>query len=117
MVDRLSQLAAPTRDALSILACLGHSASFATLCAALELREHELHARLWPAVRSGVIFRHEASYAFLHDRVQEAAYALLAPDARPATHLTIGRRLLARWAASLTRRCSRSPDSSTAAPD
>src|SRR5262249_36963361 len=97
MVERLSRLEGSTRDALCMLACLGHVAGFETLCAALDLTEDVLHGRLWQAVRSGVVFRHEGSYAFLHDRVQEAAYQLLAPETRPATHLLVGRRLLARW--------------------
>src|SRR5262249_1078943 len=92
MVERLSRLPDPPREALSTLACLGHAAGFATLCAALAIDEEELDRRLWPAVLSGVIFRHESSYAFLHDRVQEAAYALIAAERRPATHLRIGRR-------------------------
>jgi len=36
----------------------------------------------------------EVLYKFAHDRVQQAAYALLAEDERPATHLQIGQRLL-----------------------
>ena len=35
------------------------------------------------------------SYKFLHDRIQQAAYALIAEDQRQAVHLSIGQRLLA----------------------
>jgi predicted ATPase len=37
----------------------------------------------------------EGSYAFLHDRIQEAAYALIPESARGQVHLRIGRELLA----------------------
>ena len=37
----------------------------------------------------------EGSYAFLHDRIQEAAYALIPESARAEVHLRIGRALLA----------------------
>jgi predicted ATPase len=37
----------------------------------------------------------DAQYAFQHDRIQQAAYALVPPAARPALNLTIGRALLA----------------------
>jgi predicted ATPase len=40
----------------------------------------------------------EGSYAFLHDRVQEAAYALIPEDERAAEHLRIGRVLASRTA-------------------
>ena len=39
----------------------------------------------------GLILRLERSYAFLHDRVQEAAYFLIPEQLRAQTHLRIGR--------------------------
>ena len=57
--------------------------------------EEEIHAALLEAVRTGLILRLEGSYAFLHDRIQEAAYALIPESARAEVHLRIGRALLA----------------------
>jgi len=38
----------------------------------------------------------DAGYAFLHDRVQQAAYALIPPQRQRMVHLTVGRLLLSR---------------------
>ena len=40
----------------------------------------------------------EHAFAFLHDRVQQAAYARIAPERRPHVHLSVGRLLLAQRA-------------------
>ncbi len=60
-----------------------------------DVSEAELDAALWPAVRAGLVLRLGNTYRFLHDRIQEAAYALIPEGARPAAHLAIGRRLTA----------------------
>src|SRR5262245_36784023 len=54
-----------------------------------------MHGRLWEAVRTGLVFRSEGAYRFLHDRVQEAAYALIPEELRAEAHLRIGRLLAA----------------------
>ena len=51
---------------------------------------------LWEAVRAGLVFRVDGTYAFVHDRVQEAAYALIPESERAAAHLRIGRLLASR---------------------
>src|SRR5262249_25870776 len=48
------------------------------------------------AMRQQLIDPGVRSYKFIHDRIQEAAYALIAENARAEAHLTIGRQLLAR---------------------
>ena len=53
---------------------------------------------LWEAVRAGLVIRSDGTYTFLHDRIQEAAYALIAEGERAMAHLRIGRLLAARTA-------------------
>src|SRR5260370_24871395 len=62
--------------------------------------EEEVHADLWEAVRAGLVFRLENAYTFLHDGVQEAAYALIPESERAAAHLRIGRVLASRTVAN-----------------
>ena len=61
----------------------------------LGISDEEIHSDLWEAVRLGLIVRLEGSYEFLHDRVQEAAYALIPEGERAEAHLRIGRLLAA----------------------
>src|SRR6202022_4693458 len=91
----LKRLSDTTQERIKQLACLGNVAEIATLILLHALPEEEIHSALWEAVRMGLIFRQDSGYAFLHDRVQEAAYGLIPEGERPAIHLRIGRLLAA----------------------
>ncbi|MET0280041.1 MAG: AAA family ATPase [Steroidobacteraceae bacterium] len=94
MIVRLGRLPAWTLELLKQIACLGDSADVRTLAALTNTDEQQIHAALWDAVVSGLVIRAESGYSFLHDRVQEAAYALIADADRAPTHLRIARSLL-----------------------
>jgi predicted ATPase len=96
MVAKLKRLSDATQQTLKQLACLGNVAEIADLTLVHGVSEEELHSALWEATRTGLILRLDSSYAFLHDRVQEAAYALIPEDERAAAHLRIGRMLASR---------------------
>jgi PAS domain S-box-containing protein len=95
MAGKLKLLSTTTQEALKQLACLGNVAEVATLTLVHGETEEEIHTALWEAVRTGLILRQEESYAFLHDRIQEAAYTLIPEGERAGAHLRIGRVLLA----------------------
>ncbi|MGA9392057.1 MAG: serine/threonine-protein kinase PknK [Candidatus Sulfotelmatobacter sp.] len=95
MVWKLRRLSNTTQNALSQLACLGNVVEIATLSLVFGESEEEIHTSLLEAARTGLILRLEDSYAFLHDRIQEAAYALIPEGERAGAHLRIGRVLLA----------------------
>ena len=95
MFDRLARLPPQTQRALQSLACLGHGAEVTTLAPVLGTSVDQVHAELWEAVRSELVERLGGSYRFLHDRVQEAAYALVPESRRSHEHLRIGRVLVA----------------------
>jgi predicted ATPase/signal transduction histidine kinase/GAF domain-containing protein len=94
MVTKLSRLPAATQEALKELACLGNSATIRSLTIVRQESEEALHTALWEAVRSGFLFRLNGVYKFLHDRIQEAAYALVPDTLRAGLHLRIGRQLI-----------------------
>jgi PAS domain S-box-containing protein len=95
MVGKLRRLSSATQTALQQLACLGNVVEIATLRLVYGESEEEIHTSLLEAARTGLIVRLEHSYEFLHDRVQEAAYALIPEGERAGAHLRIGRVLLA----------------------
>ena len=96
MAAKLSRLPDTTRDFLGKLACLGNSGQTSTLSTILGVSEDEIHAALWGALSAGLVSRRDSAYGFLHDRVHEAAYALVPENERAAVHLQIGRTLAAR---------------------
>ena len=95
MVGKLTRLPVETQRALQQLACMGSSAEFVLLTMVYEDSNGDMHGHLWEAVRTGLVFRSDGAYRFLHDRVQEAAYSLIPADLRAAAHLRIGRLLVA----------------------
>jgi predicted ATPase/signal transduction histidine kinase len=95
MVGKLRRLPIMTVEALKLLACLGSSAETATLGMIGGEIESSVDSHMWEAARAGLVLRQDGRYAFLHDRVQEAAYSLISVDQRVANHLRIGRCLVA----------------------
>jgi PAS domain S-box-containing protein len=95
MVGKVGRLPAETQVVLKKLACLGNAAKVSTLSLVCGTAEAQVHADLFEAVRAELVNPQEDSYRFIHDRVQEAAYSLIADESRAETHLGIGRLLVA----------------------
>ncbi|HNN95499.1 MAG TPA: serine/threonine-protein kinase PknK, partial [Pseudomonadota bacterium] len=101
-------LAPPTQRALRLAACIGNELDLATLAAVSGASRKSTAEALWPALQAGLVIPLSGAYRtvsdaddtvvryrFVHDRVQQAAYATLGPDELAPTHHAIGERLLA----------------------
>ena len=117
MVARIQHLPVETQEALKIAACIGNQFDLQTLARVMEAPFDTTVMALWAAVKEEVIvplndqylLAHAAGVAdelggesasfdvvlrFKHDRIQQAAYALIAADDKHRVHLGIGRLLL-----------------------
>ena len=94
LVEKMKRLSVPAQEAMKQFACLGNVADVATLTLVYGETEEAVHVTLWDAVHAGLVLRQESAYAFLHDRIQQAAYSLTPEERRSDAHLRIGRALL-----------------------
>lgn len=117
LVGKLRRLPEETRTLLELAACVGRDFDLETLAVVSERPPKAAWAALLPALREELILtvRHAelppegggiepaggAAFQFLHDRVQQAAWALVDPERRQTVRLRIGRLLLANGTAEV----------------
>jgi len=111
MAAKIARLEAPAQHALRLASCVGNRFDLQTLATISEAEPAAAAWALWPAVDEGLVVPLDKSYGFapdlsaglslgairyqfLHDRVQQAAYAMIPEADRRQVHLTIGRLLL-----------------------
>jgi predicted ATPase/class 3 adenylate cyclase/GAF domain-containing protein/tRNA A-37 threonylcarbamoyl transferase component Bud32 len=111
MSGKLKKLPARTQQVLCLAACVGNEFDLNTLSLIHEKSACETFQDLWIAIQEGLILPTSElevsdaeyltsnllifNYKFLHDRVQQSAYALIDAEIQKAAHLRIGRLLLA----------------------
>ncbi|MDM8557873.1 ATP-binding sensor histidine kinase [Candidatus Parabeggiatoa sp. HSG14] len=110
MIGRLKKLPIKTQQILKLAACVGNSFNLRTLAVIHEKPIITTHHDLLPAIQIGLILPLSEQHVidaesesqcrlfdkckFLHDRVQQAADALIVEENKPALHLKIGRLIL-----------------------
>ncbi len=93
MTERLGRFPELARTLLARFAALGATVRLSTLATASGVAEAEVERSLDVVVAEGLLLRTEDGYRFLHDRVQEGAYALVPEEERGALHRDIARAL------------------------
>jgi predicted ATPase/class 3 adenylate cyclase len=101
LMDRkLAHVPGPVQSAMGVASCVGNRFTVSTLSLVMQEQPSSTLELLRRAEREGLIVAIGESdgkdeFKFLHDRVQQAAHALIPESSRPALRLQIGRRLLA----------------------
>ena len=114
LIDRLHRFSSETRRLLSLAACIGNTFDLESLELISGEGSGEIYENLLPALETGLILgfsqapqldnppagasAESGSFKFLHDRVQQAAYALIAQKEKQPVHLQIGQTLLKQYA-------------------
>ncbi|MET0404540.1 MAG: GAF domain-containing protein, partial [Cystobacter sp.] len=97
LVGKLRQLNPATQHLLRLAACVGHGIPLSLLGILSNDTVSRVERKLEPAFMENLLVRGgEEQVRFIHDRVQQAAYALIPPEDRKVVHLRIGRLLLER---------------------
>lgn len=112
VIARIARLPESTRAVLEFAAVVGHTFDLATLAHVAGRSAPQTRADLaaaldddilvpvgddykYTALADDVAGAGQVRYAFLHDRVQQAAYGMIAVERRPGAHHRVGRLLLA----------------------
>ncbi len=127
MLERMKNYPPETQDMLNYMACLGSALSNSDLALVCNRSSDDCARRLTQAISDGLVQRVRApipasgdTYAFAHDKIEQAAYALLAPSARQRRHAEIARRACERWTGpgrrifDLVEQIDKAPDDSAA---
>ncbi|MEW5977415.1 MAG: sigma 54-interacting transcriptional regulator [Acidobacteriota bacterium] len=120
MTQRIRRLSPESQQILTLAACIGNSFDLETLAVVSQQTAELAQDNLRAALEEGLVLPTNALYpdnsdqglvptmpacpafVFLHDRVQQAAYALVPDQQKPLVHRTVGRLLLDRWDAATT---------------
>ncbi|EPR9086866.1 trifunctional serine/threonine-protein kinase/ATP-binding protein/sensor histidine kinase [Cronobacter dublinensis] len=87
VLQQLEGLPPETQKLLGGMACLGCTGELSTVSGVVGMSIAGIVYRLHPAIVAQLVTLNNDGYAFTHDRVQEAAFALLEPGEKSRIHL------------------------------
>lgn len=114
MIRKLKKMPESVQHVLWLAACIGNRFDLNSLSIIREHSTVEVSQNLWPAIQDNLVFPTSdyeeqvsrldsnavirnpelVTFSFLHDKVQQAAYALIEESEKKIVHLRIGRLLL-----------------------
>lgn len=113
MMSNIQQLDAHAQQVLMLAACIGSHFDLEQLAIAFERPLPETAVSLWEALVAGLVipldedynlatidvfgYRINTHYRFSHDRIQQAAYALIPEEEKKEIHWQLGQHLLANF--------------------
>lgn len=97
VIARVARLSAEAQESLRLAAFLGDRFQLADVATIRGISSTQAGRELYEALAEGLLLRLDGTtYRFLHDRVQQAAYALVPEGGRAEVHLRIARLLFVR---------------------
>lgn len=97
LVQRIAKLPPTCQLVLRHLACVGMHCDADLLASVCDIEDADFSAAVTQLTANGLLVRHDLSLMFQHDRVLEAAYALIDADGASAAHAQVARRMAAYW--------------------
>jgi predicted ATPase/signal transduction histidine kinase len=94
MMVKIQRLSPITQTLLKLAASIGNQFHLESLSIIHEMPIEQMQDAIWEALQEGLLMPFNSEYKFVHDRIQQAAYALISETEKPAMHWRIGHTFL-----------------------